>query len=108
VVPWPEPAQPGEHRVWQGHPAFLVALADHAKQSLGALDIADLDLGRLANAQATGIHQLKRGAVDRVAHLREDGTSLVVGEHGRQAVLARRADAFFWENSGQSRSSVRV
>jgi len=108
AVGWPQPAQLAEHRIWQGHPALLVPLADHAKQSHGALDVADLDLGRFADAQTTGIHQSKRSSMDRVAHLREDGPSLVMGEHGRQAVLAGRADAFFWEDSGQSRSSVRA
>jgi hypothetical protein len=64
--------------------------------------------GRLADAQATGIHQSKGRPMDWIAHFREDGTNLVVGEYGRQALLARRAYAFFWENSGQSRSSVRA
>jgi hypothetical protein len=106
VVCQPQAAQLGKHWLGQRHAALLVAFANDAEHSFGVLDIADLNLGRLADAQATGIHQLKAGPVDRIAHLSQDGVDLGMREHGRQALLPRRTNAFFWENSGQSRSSV--
>lgn len=54
--------------------ALLVGLPDQAKHSLGALDLAELHRGRFADAQPAGIRQLKGGSMDRIAHLREDGT----------------------------------
>jgi hypothetical protein len=102
----PQAAQLGKHWLGQRHAALLVAFANDAEHSFGVLDIADLNLGRLADAQATGIHQFKARPVDRIAYRSQDGADLGMGEHGRQALLPRRANAFFWENRGQSRSSV--
>jgi hypothetical protein len=35
---------------------FLIAFADDPQHSLGVINIADVNLSRLADAQATGIH----------------------------------------------------
>ena len=100
----PQAAQLGKHWLGQRHAALLVAFANDAEHSFGVLDNADLNLGRLADAQATGIHQFKARPVDRIAYRSQDGADLRMGEHGRQALLSRRANAFFWENRGQSRT----
>jgi hypothetical protein len=63
--------------VGQRHAPLLVAFANDAEHSFGVLDIADLNLGSLADAQATGIHQLKAGPVDRIAHLSQDNITRV-------------------------------
>jgi hypothetical protein len=48
----PHAAQIVQDRLRQGNPAFLVPLADHAQQPVGAVDRRDLKGGRLADAQA--------------------------------------------------------
>jgi hypothetical protein len=44
--------------------------------------------------------------MDWIAHRNQDGADLGMGEHDREPLLSRRANAFFWENNAQSRSSV--
>ena len=102
----PQTAQLGQHWLGQRDAPLLVAFADDPQHSLAVIDIADRNLGRLADAQATGIHQLKAGPVDWITYRSQDGVDLGMREHDRQPLLPRRANAFFWENSGQSRSSV--
>jgi hypothetical protein len=98
----PQTAQLGRHWLGQRDAPLFVVFAD----SLAVIDIAHRNLDRLADAQATGIHQLKAGPVDWITYRSQDGADLGIRERDRQPLLPRRANAFFWENSAQLRSSV--
>ena len=102
----PQLAQLGMHRRWQRHAPFFVALPDHADQSTDAINRRDLQRCSLADAQAARIHQQETDASDRLPDATDDGAGLGVGQNTGQPPALRRADSFF-ENSGQSRSSVR-
>jgi hypothetical protein len=65
--------------------------------------IATLAASPMRRPQA---YQLKAGPMDWIAHRNQDGADLGMGEHDREPLLSRRANAFFWENNAQSRSSV--
>jgi hypothetical protein len=95
AVGQPQAAKLDENWLRQWNAALLIAFADDPQHSLGVINIADLNLRRLADAQATGIHELKTGPVDRIAHRSQDGADLGIGEHNREALLPRCANAFF-------------
>ena len=97
----------GEHRRGQRHATLLVALANDPDQAVLAVDRRHFERGRLADAQATRIHQQEADPGDRPPHAADDGAGLGVGQNAGQAAALGRTDLFF-ENSAQSRSSVRT
>jgi len=102
----PEGAQVVKNRLWQRHPPFLIAFADDAQDPVGTINRRDLQGRSLADAQATGVHDGQTRLVDRVLYAVQQSADLGVRQDNRQAFLPGRPNLFF-QNSGQSRSSVR-
>ena len=102
----PEAAQVVKNRLWQRHPPFLVAFADDAQDPVGTVNRRDLQGRGLADAQATGVHDGQARLVDRVLYAVQQSADLSVRQDDGQALLPGRPNLFF-QNSGQSRSSVR-
>jgi hypothetical protein len=101
----PHAAQIVQDRLWQGNPAFLVPLADHAQQPVGAVDRRDLKGGRLADAQAAGVHDGEARLVDGTSDRLEELADLLSGQGGGQPLLLGLTNLFL-SNNGQARSSV--
>jgi len=95
VMGQPQVAKVVEHRFWQRHQPLLVALTDDAQHLIGTVDGADLQRGRLADAQAAGIDNSKTCLVDRVADAAEQVSNLVFRQRVRQPLLPWRSDPFF-------------
>ena len=105
AVGQPKATQIIEHWLRQRHAALLVTLADDSKEQTGAVNACDFHGCGLADAQATGIHEREAGPMDGVPYAAKECADLSVRQYGGQTLLPGRADSFF-ENSGQSRSSV--
>lgn len=102
----PKAAQVVKNRLRQRHPPFLVAFTDDTQDQVGTVDRPDLQGRGFADAQAASIQDGEAEFVDRVLYAAQESADLSVRQDIGQASLLRRTNLFF-QNSGQSRSSVR-
>ena len=103
----PEPTQLSEDRLRQRNPAFLVALAGDVDEASDPIDRRDFERRRFADAQTACIHQQEARFEGGLPYAANDRSRLGVRQDDRQPSVLWRFDSFF-ENNGQSRSSVQA